>query len=307
MKKVYFIYNPYSGKGTIQSKITKIVSMLTEHDYEVTIRPTQCQMDACETVKRICSELPLYDLVLCSGGDGTLNEVIQGLMTSENRIPVGYIPSGTTNDFARSINTPKGYENALLSIIHGSSISLDIGSFNSKYFTYIAAFGAFTEVAYETRQQTKNMLGHVAYILEGMRHLNKIQSYSLTISHDGETTSGEYVFGMITNTAYVGGLLSMGEDFSLNDGLYEVTLIKTPNSPLELQSVLSSLINIKQAINTEYVTFFKTSDIKITSDDDLTWTLDGENGGKVNSVHIYNNHKALRFITPPARIIEIEE
>ena len=307
MKRVYFIYNPRSGKGTIKSKITKIINTLTENDYEVTIRPTQCKMDACETVKRICSTPDNhYDLIICSGGDGTLNEVIQGLMTSEYRIPVGYIPSGTTNDFARSINIPRGIEKALDSIIHGTTHFLDIGSFNTKYFTYVAAFGALTEVSYETRQQTKNMLGHAAYIIEGMKHLTKIQSYNLTITYDGNTITGDYVLGMVSNTASVGGLLSMG-DFLPNDGLYEVTLIKTPNSPAEMQSILSSLLTIKQSVNTEYVTFFKTSSIKIHSDAELTWTLDGEFGGNENNVHIYNNREALEFIVPELKIIPLDK
>ncbi len=298
MKKAYFIYNPHSGKGTIKSKIAYTVNALTEAGYEVTIRPTQAQLDAYETVKRICSsDENKYDLILCSGGDGTLNEIIQGLMNSNYQIPVGYIPSGTTNDFARSINTPKGIEKTVDSIIGGSVQSLDIGSFNDKYFTYVAAFGAFTEVAYETPQQKKNKLGHAAYLLEGMKHINKIHSYHLTISYDGNTITGDYVVGLISNTASIGGLLSMG-DFSLTDGLYEVTLIKTPNSPLELQSILASVINIKQAINTDYVTFFKTSDITISCDSELTWTIDGECGGNQQDVHIHNNQKALEFIIP---------
>lgn len=298
MKNVYFIYNPLSGKGTIKSKIVKIIDTLTQADHEVTMHPTQAKLDACETVKRICREnSEKYDYILCSGGDGTLNEVIQGLMKSEKKLPVAYIPSGTTNDFARSINTPKDIEKALDSLIKGNIRSLDVGSFNDQYFTYIAAFGALTEVSYETPQQTKNILGHVAYILEGLRHIKKIQSYNLTIEYDGNIINGEYMYGMISNTAYVGGLLSMG-DFSLDDGKYEVTLIKTPNSPAELQSVLSSLLNIKQAINTEYVSFFRTSNIKITCDSELTWTIDGECGGDQRDVTISNNQQAVQFIIP---------
>ncbi len=298
MKNVYFIYNPYSGKGTIKSKLVKIIDTLTETGHEVTMHPTQSQLDACETVKRICKEdHEKYDFILCSGGDGTLNEVIQGLMKSENKLPVAYIPSGTTNDFARSINTPKDIEKALDSLIKGEKQALDVGSFNDQYFTYIAAFGALTEVSYETPQQTKNLLGHVAYILEGLKHIKKIQSYNLKIEYDGNVITGEYMYGMISNTAYVGGLLSMG-DFSLNDGQYEVTLIKTPNTPAELQSVLSSLLNIKQAINTEYVSFFRTSSIKITCDSELTWTIDGECGGDQRDVLISNNQQAVQFIIP---------
>lgn len=298
MKKVYFIFNPRSGKSTINSKLPYIINRFTQAGYEMTVRPTQAQLDARDTVSRICSDLSSgYDLILCSGGDGTLNEVIQGIMTSPLKIPVAYIPAGSTNDFARSMKIPKKLEKIVDCIIDGSSASLDIGSFNDKYFTYVAAFGAMTEVSYETPQPIKNKLGHAAYLLEGVKHLSKIQSYHLRITYEGNTVTGDYVLGLISNTASIGGLLSMG-DFSLTDGLYEVALVKTPNSPLELQSILSSMLNIKQAINTEYVTFFKTSDITIECDSELMWTIDGESGGDQRNVHIWNNRKALEFIVP---------
>jgi len=298
MKKVYFIYNPRSGKGTISSKLSYVISKFTEAGYEVTVRPTQAPLDARDNVIRICSdESSDYDLILCSGGDGTLNEVIQGIMTSPYKIPVAYIPAGSTNDFARSMKTPKKIEKIVDCLIKGEKAELDIGSFNDKFFTYVAAFGAMTEVSYETPQPIKNKLGHAAYILEGMKHLSKIQSYHLKITYDDQTIEGDYVLGLISNTASIGGLLSMG-DFSLTDGLYEVTLIKTPNSPIELQSILSSLLNIKQAVNTEYVTFFKTSDIRIECGSELMWTIDGESGGDQRDVHIRNNQRALEFIVP---------
>ncbi len=301
MKNVYFIYNPHSGKGRISSKIVKITDKLTKNGYEVTLHPTQAKNDACSTVKRILDKdnTNHYDLIICSGGDGTLNEVIQGLMASENKIPVGYIPSGSTNDFARSLKIPKESEKALDSIITGIPTAIDIGSFNENYFTYVAAFGALTEVSYETPQEKKNILGHSAYILEGVKHLSNIQSYNLTIECNGITITGDFILGLITNTASVAGLLSMG-DFSYTDGLYEVTLIRTPNSPAELQSIIGSILNIKQAINTEYVTFFKTNEIRIKVNDgkELYWTIDGEAGGDKRDVKIWNNKQALDFIVP---------
>lgn len=295
MKKAFFLYNALSGKGLIKNKIHKIIDFLTQNDFEVTIRPTQAPLDAYSTTIELCKR-NFYDIIICSGGDGTLNEVIQGLMNSENKIPIGYIPSGSTNDFATTLKIPKRLTNALESIVTGTSLSCDIGSFNDKYFEYIAAFGAFTEVAYETPQQYKNMLGHAAYILEGLKHISNIKSYKLKIKiNNSETIDGEFIFGMVSNTASVGGLLSTG-DFSVNDGLYEVTLIKTPNSLLELQSVLSSLLNLKQNINTDYVTFFKASEIDIESETDIPWTLDGEFGGSQKIINIKNNNKAVEFI-----------
>lgn len=297
MKRVFFIYNQRSGKGTIGSKVTNIIGTLTEAGYEVTARPTQSQLDALETAERICREtIPEYDFILCSGGDGTLNEVISGVMKSERKLPVAYIPSGTTNDFAHSLNIPDNPDKALQSILTGQCYPVDIGSFNERYFTYIAAFGAFTEVSYETPQQYKNIFGHAAYILEGMRHIKNIQSYRLTVTYNGNTITDNFIFGMISNTAYVGGLLSMN-DFSLDDGMYEVTLIRTPGNPIELQKVFSSLLNISQDIDTDHVMYFKTSDIKIECESEIMWTIDGESGGDQRSVHIHNNQRAVTFLT----------
>ena len=306
MKKIYFIYNPHSGKGTIVSKVTYIINAFTEAGYEVTVRPTQKPLDAMKTAARICMEKsPEYQFILCSGGDGTLNEVISGVMESEHKLPVAYIPSGTTNDFAHSLNIPDDTEEAVQSILSGRCIPVDIGSFNDKYFTYIAAFGAFTEVSYETPQQYKNIFGHAAYILEGMRHIKNIHSYNLTITYDGITVTDNFIFGMISNTAYVGGLLSMN-NFSLDDGMYEVTLIKTPGNPIELQKIFSSLLNISQDIDTEHVMYFKTSDIVIECNSEIMWTIDGEYGGDQRTVHIHNNQKAINFLTKTESIPENE-
>ncbi len=298
MKKIYFIYNPYSGKGTIKTKAPDIINVLTAAGYEVTVRPTQCQLDASETAMRICSTSHSeYDMILCSGGDGTLNEVISGIMRSEHKLPIAYIPSGTTNDFARSLNIPDDPDKALSAILSGQKVPVDIGGFNDRFFTYVAAFGALTEVPYETPQQTKNVLGHAAYIFEGLRHIKNIKSHNLTIEYNGNTITDDFIFGMVSNTAYVGGLLSLG-DFSLDDGEYEVTLIRTPGNPVELQKALSSLLNIKQPIDTDHVKYFKTSDITITGNSEMTWTIDGEFGGDQKSVHIHNNHKAIEMIVP---------
>ena len=297
MKQVFFIYNPRSGKRTISAKVTHIIDRLTKAGFDVTVRPTQSRGDATKTAERICSQdTPDYEYILCSGGDGTHNEVITGVMRSEYKLPVAYIPAGSTNDFAHSLNIPDNPEKALNSIISGTYYAVDIGSFNDRYFTYIAAFGALTEVSYETPQQQKNILGHAAYILEGMKHIKNIQSYDLTVTYNGKTIRDNFVLGLISNTAYVGGLLSMS-DFSLDDGMYEVTLIKTPNNPLELQRILSSLLNISQDIDTEHVLYFKTSDIIIESEESVKWTIDGEPGGNQNRVHIRNNKRAINFIT----------
>ena len=294
MKKLYFIFNLQSGKATIGSKLGSVIDMFTKAGYEVTARPTQERLDACAAAKYACNVG--YDLIVCSGGDGTLNEVIQGVMKSEDKIPIGYIPSGSTNDFARGVGIPKGIEEAVQWIINGKPYPCDIGSFNDKYFTYIAAFGAFIEVTYETSQQAKNMLGHAAYILNGLTRLKSIKSYHMSVTYDTGTIEDDYIFGMVTNSSSVAGLLSLS-DFLLDDGLYEVTLIKTPSNPLDLQRIIHSLLNIDIDIDTAYIKSFRTSKIKFECDEELQWTIDGEYGGSYKVTNICNNKQAIELMT----------
>lgn len=290
MKKLYFILNLQSGKATISSKLALVIDMFTKAGYEVTARPTQERMDACAAAKYACGQG--FDIIVCSGGDGTLNEVIQGVMRSENRLPIGYIPAGSTNDFARGVGIPRNIIDAVQWIIDGKEYPCDIGSFNDKYFTYIAAFGAFTEVTYETSQQVKNVLGHVAYVLNGISRLKNIKSYHMRITYDEETIEDNYIFGMVTNSSSVAGLLSLNE-FLLDDGLYEVTLIKTPSNPLDLQRIIHSLLNINIDIDTAYIKSFRTSKIKFECSEEIQWTIDGEFGGSYKSVDICNNKQAI--------------
>lgn len=294
MKKLYFIFNLQSGKATIGSKLGSVIDMFTKAGYEVTARPTQERLDACAAAKYACNVG--YDLIVCSGGDGTLNEVIQGVMKSEDKIPIGYIPAGSTNDFARGVGIPKGIEEAAQWIINGKPYPCDIGSFNDKYFTYIAAFGAFIEVTYETSQQAKNMLGHAAYILNGLTRLKSIKSYHMRVTYDTGTIEDDYIFGMVTNSSSVAGLLSLS-DFLLDDGLYEVTLIKTPSNPLDLQRIIHSLLNIDIDIDTAYIKSFRTSKIKFECDEELQWTIDGEYGGSYKVTNICNNKQAIELMT----------
>ncbi len=294
MKKLYFIFNLQSGKATIGSKLGSVIDMFTKAGYEVTARPTQERLDACAAAKYACNVG--YDLIVCSGGDGTLNEVIQGVMKSEDKIPIGYIPAGSTNDFARGVGIPKGIEEAVQWIINGKPYPCDIGSFNDKYFTYIAAFGAFIEVTYETSQQAKNMLGHAAYILNGLTRLKSIKSYHMSVTYDTGTIEDDYIFGMVTNSSSVAGLLSLS-DFLLDDGLYEVTLIKTPSNPLDLQRIIHSLLNIDIDIDTAYIKSFRTSKIKFECDEELQWTIDGEYGGSYKVTNICNNKQTIELMT----------
>lgn len=293
MKKLYFILNLQSGKATISSKLAVVIDMFTKAGYEVTARPTQERMDACAAAKYACGQG--FDLIVCSGGDGTLNEVIQGVMRSENKLPIGYIPAGSTNDFARGVGIPRNIIDAVQWIIDGKKYPCDIGSFNDKFFTYIAAFGAFTEVTYETSQQVKNVLGHVAYVLNGISRLKNIKSYHMKITYDDEIIEDNYIFGMVTNSSSVAGLLSLN-NFLLDDGLYEVTLIKTPGNPLDLQRIIHSLLNIDIDIDTAYIKSFRTSKIRFECDDELQWSIDGEFGGAYKTVDVCNNKQAIELM-----------
>lgn len=293
MKKLFFIFNLQSGKATIASKLANVIDMFTKAGYEVTARPTQERMDACAAAKYACAQG--FDLIVCSGGDGTLNEVIQGVMKSDEKLPIGYIPAGSTNDFARGVGIPKNIMDAVQWIIDGKPYACDIGGFNDKYFTYIAAFGAFTEVTYETPQQIKNYLGHAAYILNGLTRLNSIRSYHMVINADGEVFEDDYIFGMVTNSSSVAGLLSLN-DFLLDDGLYEVTLIKTPGNPLDLQRIIHSLLNIDIDIDTAYIKSFRAANIRFECDEEIQWTIDGEYGGKLKNVNVKNNKQAVMLM-----------
>lgn len=293
MKKLYFILNLQSGKATISSKLAVVIDMFTKAGYEVTARPTQERMDACAAAKYACGQG--FDLIVCSGGDGTLNEVIQGIMRSEKKLPIGYIPAGSTNDFARGVGIPRNIIDAVQWIIDGKKYPCDIGSFNDKFFTYIAAFGAFTEVTYETSQQVKNVLGHVAYVLNGISRLKNIKSYHMKITYDDEIIEDNYIFGMVTNSSSVAGLLSLN-NFLLDDGLYEVMLIKTPGNPLDLQRIIHSLLNIDIDIDTAYIKSFRTSKIRFECDDELQWTIDGEFGGAYKTVDVCNNKQAIELM-----------
>ncbi|BCN32148.1 diacylglycerol/lipid kinase family protein [Anaeromicropila herbilytica] len=290
-KRVLFIYNPHAGKGNIKSKLSDILEIFSNADYEITVQPTKYKRHAKELVSEKGTE---YDLIVCSGGDGTLNEVTDGLMLLENRPHVGYIPTGTTNDFASGLNISKNMIKAAHTTVEGEDFPYDIGSLNDDFFTYSAAFGAFTDVSYGTPQATKNVLGRLAYILEGVKRIPSIKSYHLVVEHDGETIEDDFIFGMITNSTSIGGFKGLsGKKVILDDGLFEVALIKMPQNPLDLQLIISSLV--LRDPNAKYIYSFHSNEIKITSKEDLPWALDGEFGGEFKEMTIRNHKQAVTF------------
>ena len=236
-----------------------------------------------------------YDLIVCSGGDGTLRETVDGLIKSGVSTPVGYIPTGSTNDFARSLGLSDDIGEATETIIQGKPFLCDAGTFNGENFVYIAAFGLFTEVSYATNQQWKNIFGHVAYILEGVKSLSSIQSYEMQIEYDEGVMKGNYIYGMITNSLSVGGFKNItGKDVSFDDGKFEVILIRRPATFAELNDIVISLV--KQSFDAVCMESFKTSYLKVKSRDEVNWTLDGEFGGTYRDVEIKNVQKAFPIV-----------
>ena len=305
-KKLLFVYNPNAGKGLLKVSLSDIVDLFTKDDYFVTTYPTQKKCDALKVIEKSNNEG--YDLIVCSGGDGTLSESITGLMNCENRPNLGYIPAGTTNDFANSLKIPRNMVRAAANVIHGTPFAYDVGSLNDKYFCYVAAFGVFTSVSYETPQTFKNVLGHLAYVLEGAKSLGKIPSYDLKIEFDGNTIEDTFILGMITNTTSVGGILNLKKEGVLfDDGLFEVTLVKKPNNPLEWTSLITNLPaagSTKIQPNPKYFLKFKTANLRITSKEKVSWTIDGENGGSYTAMNIVNHKQARNIIIPPGDILE---
>ena len=289
-KKLLFIYNPRSGKAHIKYKLNDILETFVRAGYEVTVYPTLKTGDAGELVKNRDQD---YELIVCSGGDGTLDEVVTGMMQSGRRTPIGYIPAGSTNDFAGSLGLPKNMLRAAQVAIEGKDFPCDVGSFNDDIFVYIAAFGIFTDVSYETDQEMKNILGHMAYILEGMKRLPSVRSYPMKVSYKGCTIVDDFIFGMVTNSRSVGGFKDItGKNVKMDDGVFEVTLIRKPKNPIELNAIIFALLG--KTIDPATMYFFRTEEVTFEApEESVAWTLDGEDGGRHVKVTINNICKGI--------------
>ncbi|MGN1333294.1 MAG: diacylglycerol/lipid kinase family protein [Lachnospiraceae bacterium] len=292
-KRMLFVYNPKAGKAKIRNKLSDIIDVFARSGYSIVVHPTQGQGDAREVVKN--REKGAYDLIVCSGGDGTLDEVVAGMMQTQEHLPVGYIPAGSTNDFAKSLGISSNMVAAAETIVKGRVFSCDIGRFNEGLFVYVAAFGMFTEVSYATDQQMKNMLGHMAYLLEGVKSLSTIKSYVMRIESEEEIIEGDFIFGMVTNSISVGGFKNItGKDVELDDGKFEVLLVKRPVTYVELDNTVASLVVPK--FDAQCIQYLKTSCLRIYSKEKISWTLDGEFGGEHKEVVIENLQKVLPII-----------
>lgn len=288
--KTLFIYNPHAGHMQIKYNLYDVINTLSSAYNDLNVYASTKQKDVINYLKK---NGPKYDLVIVSGGDGTLSEAVNGIMNLENKPNIGYIPAGSTNDYATSLKLSKDMEKCAKQIIEHKDVKkIDIGKFNDDYFVYIAAFGAFTEVSYSTSQDVKNAIGRLAYILNGIKELSKIKTYKLRIDTDKEACEDKYIYGMITNSLSVGGLYSLNSrNVKLDDGLFEVMLIKAPKDLLELEEITAYLINPK--LKTNLVQTFKTKSITIETKEKMPWTLDGEYGGSPTKVQIDNLEKVI--------------
>lgn len=294
MKKMLFIYNPNAGKGLLKAKLSDVLDIFVKAGYELNVYPTQSYKDAYHKIVHMDDG---FDMVVCSGGDGTLDEVVTGMMKREkkHRVPIGYIPTGTTNDFASSLHISRDIMEAADTTVHGEAFACDIGKFNKDIFVYVAAFGLFTDVPYQTDQKLKSALGHAAYVLEGVKRLTSIPSYHIKVTNGDKVIEDEFMIGMISNSKSVAGFRNiMGKEVKFNDGEFEVTLIKKPKNLAELNEIITSLL--VESFDTKHMYTFKSGNLVLESEEEIPWTLDGEFGGQHNKVHIENKQKALQIM-----------
>lgn len=292
-KKLLFVFNPKSGMGLIKNNLLDIVDIMVKAGYEPTVYPTQARGDATRKVREDGAK---YDRIVCSGGDGTLDEVVTGMREAGLHMPLGYIPAGSTNDFARTLRIPSDMVAAAEIAVGEHIFPCDVGQFNDDTFIYIAGFGIFTEISYDTPQELKNVLGHAAYILSAAKSLATIPNYLMQIEANGEIIQDRFIYGMVTNSISVAGFKGLtGKDVELDDGEFEVTLIKSPDNPIELSEIIEYLTGLIS--DTSMVYKFKASHVIVRSRSSVSWTIDGENGGEHWSVEIKNHHKKLNILT----------
>lgn len=292
-KRVLLIVNPKSGDGIAVRWVADMVSMLSKKYDFVTVYFSKKQGDILNIASGYSGE---YEAMVVVGGDGSLNEAIGGILLSGTDIDLGYVPTGTVNDFATSHGIPKNIKMALEKIADGEPKKCDVGSLNGRFFSYVAAFGAFTDVAYLTSQKSKETFGKIAYVAEAATRILKLKPIKMTYELGGERISGEYIYGMASNSKTIGGIVfygSEGEEF-LRDGELEITLVKYPFSSSELSAALVGLIN--PSANTKQVVKFRASSIKFEFEEETPFTVDGEFGGSFSSVDIKNIEGALSLI-----------
>ena len=293
MKKLFFVLNPYAGTRKANKLLTDILSIFCAADFEVTVHITQKQDDARQMV---CQRAKDVDLIVCCGGDGTFNETVAGVLESGAQVPIGYIPAGSTNDFANSLGLASDPLKAATRIAQGEAECFDVGCFNGRYFTYVASFGIFTKASYGTPQNAKNTLGHLAYLLNGLQEFSQLHnSLHVNLEIDGEVIEDDFIFGAVCNSTSMGGVLKLDpKRVDMSDGLFEVMLIRAPKDLTELAECIQALQ--KQTYDCTMLTFRTASKIRLTSEKTIPWSLDGEMEPGAPTVEINNLHRAFRLV-----------
>lgn len=292
MKKMLFIVNPCAGMRRANRYMVEMLDIFNRGGYEVITYITAKQGDCANMARERAKDV---DLVVCAGGDGTFNEMISGVLDSGVQVPVGYIPCGSTNDFASSLQLPTNVLRAAKAIVEGTPQLLDVGRFGNRYFSYVASFGAFTRASYATPQSIKNALGHMAYLLEGIQELSQLRNVHIKIELEDQSIEGDYLFGAVSNSTSVGGILTLDpKQVDMSDGMFELLLIRMPKDLAELAECIVALQ--KQQYNCSVITFLTAAKVKITAEPDMVWTLDGEREDGHDQVLVENLHHAIRLI-----------
>ena len=292
-RHMMLLINPHAGKGGYKSSLAAIAEAFSRSDWLPTIYFTKTRGDAREIVEKEAGD---YEMVVCLGGDGTLSEVTSGMMLRRDRRPIGYIPLGTANDVAHTLALSADPAAAAEAIVRGNRFPLDIGQFGQDgFFTYIAAFGAFTEVSYATPQEAKQALGHLAYMLEGLRSLNHLNHYHAIVEYDDGVVQDDFIFGAVTNSTSIAGLLRLDENrVNLADGMFELLLVKTPQNLLDHNSIITAILS--HNFSAPNVLFLRSKEVRILFDEPVAWTRDGEDGGSHRDVLIFNRHPGVELI-----------
>ncbi|MBR3076635.1 MAG: YegS/Rv2252/BmrU family lipid kinase [Oscillospiraceae bacterium] len=293
MKRLLLIMNPAAGMKKANPHLLEILSVFDRAGYECVVHFTQKQGDGTQLTMEGGGQA---DLVVCIGGDGTFNEVITGVVHAGIKTPIGYIPAGSTNDFAASLGLSKNVIQAAQDIVAGRPQAYDIGRFRERCFTYVASFGAFTKTSYATSQSVKNALGHLAYILGGIKELSSLHRYHVTLTLDnGEREAGDYIFGAVSNSTSVGGILTLDPDIvDMNDGLFELLLVKYPENMVQLAEVIRALTS--QKYDSPSIVFRPARRVTVEADPGMDWTLDGEFAQGSERIEIENLHSAVNIV-----------
>lgn len=292
MKKMLFVMNPYAGMRKANRVLPEILSVFNRSDYQVEVFMTEGTGSCKSYVEQHAQGM---DIVACCGGDGTFNETVSGMIAAGLHIPIGYIPAGSTNDFAASIHLPNDPIKAAETIVGGKTAKLDIGQFGNRNFSYVASFGAFTKASYSTPQSVKNALGHAAYVLEGISEISQIRQEHVRLELDGVVVEDDFLFGAISNSTSVGGILTLDDDLvDMNDGKFEILLVRAPKDISEVGECIRALRN--QTYNCAMITFCSASHVKIWADQTMDWTLDGEYEPGHDYVEVHNIHDGITII-----------